>query len=295
MIAYYHVTGDFLFRFHEIERNYRLIENGFFTRGSDFGWRESESYARAVAKRLLIDGPALLLLQYDFLFVPLIGLIAVFHGWYSKDRRFLVPSLWLVTLLFMFNFSSTSLSSYMPLPLFHRYFYLAIFPAVLLAAGLLGRLVFERGEELQDDARRERRFWGLLVGIALLLSGGYYVQGALRSSPSAWAEEVRTLSSKIVPSSPLYADTLSLRGLEFFHGYPGRTEWKDLSSVGSADQIRPGSLVLVNRAYVEWLNRNAGMWLSPKTGYAHHALYENPPPLWKRIWQSENARLYLVD
>jgi len=295
MIAYYQATGNFLYRFHAIERNYRLIENGFFTQGSDFGWREGESYARALAKRLLIEGPALLLLQYEFLFVPLVGLIAAFHGWYSKDRAFLVPSLWLVTLLLMFNFSSTSLTSYMPLPLFHRYFYMIIFPAVVLTAGLVAKLAFQGADSIPEEARRERLFWGLLVGIALLLSGGYYVQGALRYPASAWTAEVRTLSAKIAPSSPLYADTLSLRGLEFYLGYPGATAWKDLSSVGSTGEMRPGSLVLVNAAYVEWLNRNAGMWLSPRSGYRDHGLYDSAPPSWTRLWQGGNARLYRVE
>jgi 4-amino-4-deoxy-L-arabinose transferase-like glycosyltransferase len=294
MVVYWSLTGDPLFRFHEIERNYRLIENGFFTQGSAFGWQEGESYARAVAKRLIVDGPAMLLFQYEFLFIPLIGLVAACHAWYSKDRAFLVPSLWLVGLLLMFNFSSTSVSSYMPAPLFHRYFYMIIFPSVVLAAGFVAKLV-ERAEGDPHEAWRERRFWGLLMAFVLLMLSAYYVQGALRSSPSSWSAEVRVLSAKIGPSSRLYTDTLSIRGMEFFLKYPSKTQWTDFSEVKSLDEVGAGSIVLVNKAYIEWLNRNAGMWLSPKTGYARHGFYEEPPSSWHQVWLSGNARLYRVE
>jgi hypothetical protein len=236
-----------------------------------------------------------MLLDYDFLFLPLIGLVAAFHGWYSKDKLFLVPSLWLVTLLLMFNFSSTSLSSYMPLPLFNRYFCLIIFPSIVLASGLIGKLVFDRVETSQDEVQRERRFWGILVAIALILMAGYHIQSSLRFSRGAWASEVRSLGSIIKPSSPLYTDTLSIRGLEFVWGYPSGTEWTDFANIMSPDEIRSGSFVLVNKDYIDWLNKNAGMWLSPRTGYRKHEFYESPPPSWKKIWQNGNAQLYKVE
>jgi 4-amino-4-deoxy-L-arabinose transferase-like glycosyltransferase len=295
MTFYRALTGDFLFRFHEIERNYRQLENGFFTEGSDFGWQKGESYARALMKRLFISGPALLLLQFEFMLLPLIGLVACLHGWYWKDRSFVVPSLWLVTVLLMFNFSSTSSASYMPLALFHRYFYLIVFPSVVLAAGLIGKLLFSGAASSSQDLHGERRFWGLMLACAILLMGAYLAQGSLRSSPSAWAMEVRSLGSMIKPSSPLYTDTLSIRGLAFFAGFPGKTAWTDFAHVESQDDIRPGSLVLVNKAYIEWLNKNGGMWLSPRSGYRKHSFYEAPPPSWKKIWQSDSARLYRVD
>lgn len=295
MIVYHAMTGDFLHRFHEIERNYRQLENGFFTEGSDFGWQKGESYARALIKRLFVSGPALLLLQYEFLLLPLVGLLAAFYAWYWKDRSFLIPSLWLVTLLLMFNFASSSSTSYMPLALFHRYFYLIVFPSVVLAAGLMSKLLYDGVAGSSAELRGERKFWGYALGCAILLMGAYLSQGILRSSPSAWAMEVRSLRSTIKPSTSLYTDTLSIRGFAFFAGYPEKTAWTDLAHVAATEEIRPGSLVLVNKAYIEWLNKNGGMWLSPRSGYRKHDFYEAPPPSWKKIWQSDNARLYRVD
>ena len=295
MIIYQGLAGDALFRFHEIERNYRQLENGFFTKGSDFGWREGESYARAVAKRLFISGPAMLLLNFEFLFLPLVGVVAAFHAWYSKDRSFLVPSLWLVTLLLMFNFSSSSASSYMPVALFERYFYLIIFPSAILVSGFVVKLMFGSADPVQSEVQRERRFWGSLLAVALFVMGGYLTQAALKTRPSEWASEVRILASTIEPSSLLYTDTLSIRGLKFFSGYPKETKWTDFASTGSVDEIPRGSLVLVKKAYIDWLNKNAGMWLSPRSGYRKHDFYDNPPGSWKEIWRERNARLYRVE
>ena len=57
MIVYYTITGDLLFRFHEVERNYRQLENGFFTEGSKFGWAKGDSYYKALLKRLFFNRP----------------------------------------------------------------------------------------------------------------------------------------------------------------------------------------------------------------------------------------------
>jgi hypothetical protein len=103
------------------------------------------------------------------------------------------------------------------------------------------------------------------------------------------------LSATIGPSSPLYTDTLSIRGLEFMKGYPSAKKWIDFADLTSPAEIQPGSLVLVNKAYIEWLNRNGGMWLSPRAGYRKHAFYEKPPSSWKEIWRSENARMYRIE
>jgi hypothetical protein len=54
----------------------------------------------------------------------------------------------------------------------------------------------------------------------------------------AWASEVRSLRLTVGPLTPPYTDMLP------------------------ADEFRSGSLVLV-KAYVDWPNKNGGMWLNP--------------------------------
>jgi len=60
-------------------------------------------------------------------------------------------------------------------------------------------------------------------------------------------------------------------------------------------------LVLVNPPGIEWLDRNAGMWVSwPKpgptdrSGYLRQSFYRSPPRTWKLIWQDHGVLLYRV-
>jgi hypothetical protein len=192
----------------------------------------------------------------------------------------------------MFNFSSSSLSSYAPLPLFERYYYPILFPSVLLAAAFLGKLIHNNGRP-EDGTNKERCFWGMVLASFLVVVGGasFYWQ---ERAPIKWTSEVRALRNVVTPSSPLYSDTLTLRGLEFFAGYPPHTAWVDFDAINALEEIRPGSFVMVNRRYLEWLNRNKGMWLSKSSGYKNHEFYEHPPSSWKRILENGNAVLFEV-
>jgi len=63
MIAYYYLRGDFLFRFHEIERSYIQTKSYLFFEGSRFGWPVGSSHLKAILKRLLIEGPKFIFLN----------------------------------------------------------------------------------------------------------------------------------------------------------------------------------------------------------------------------------------
>jgi 4-amino-4-deoxy-L-arabinose transferase-like glycosyltransferase len=291
MAVYHSNTGDWLFRLHEIERNYRQWENAFFTEGSDFGWPKGTSRMFALFKRLFVTGPAFVFANSYFLFVPLFGLVGCLYAWYWRDRTFLLPGIWLMTLFLMFNFSTSSFSSYSPLPLFNRYFYPILFPSVILTAGLLGRLMFSDGSVQNNGLQRERVFWGGLLSVFLLFMGGMGVYWEDRVG-QPWTAEVRAVSKMVQPSTTLYADVLTIRGLEFFQQYPRQTNWVDFESLKSPEVVCAGSLVLVNPRYIAWLNKNGGMWLSKRSGYKSHDFYERAPETWKRIYEHAGVVLY---
>src|SRR5439155_8204457 len=52
MTVYHRATGDWLFHFHETERNYHQYKNAFFVAGSSLTSPHEHSYARAVLRRL---------------------------------------------------------------------------------------------------------------------------------------------------------------------------------------------------------------------------------------------------
>ncbi len=110
-IVYFISAGDPLFRVHEMERNYRQWPNGFFTEGSDFGWAPGRDYRAALIDRLFVSGPARLLFEASFYSLPAIGLAAAGAALIRGRREYLVPALWLGSLVLMFNFFSSSTTS----------------------------------------------------------------------------------------------------------------------------------------------------------------------------------------
>ncbi len=119
---------------------------------------------------------------------------------------------------------------------------------------------------------------------------------------SQWTAEVRALDEQVTPTTTLYADALSLRAFEFLDRYPPTTRWVEFDDITSERQMAPGSVVIVNTRYLEWLDRNAGMWVNwpapgatNLSGYRQHSFYKQPPASWRLIWHNENARVYRID
>jgi 4-amino-4-deoxy-L-arabinose transferase-like glycosyltransferase len=296
MAVYYAGTGDPMFRFHQMEKMYDQLGSGFFKEGSKFGWTEGESHTRAVLKRLLKTGPETIFLNAYLLYIPLLALLASIYALFWKDKRFLITGLWFISLVVMYNFGSSSTSSYTPLALLNRYLYPIIFPAIVLTAGLFDRLLI-RGGGTGDGARRERLFWGLALLLFICLTTLphllYHARGA--RLPRGWAAEARQLSSVIKPSDSVYADRLSMISLEFYWGYPERMGTINFEGMGSTDGIKDGDYVLIHPRALKWLNDNAGMWLNEGSTYLRPSFVDDIPPGWIRAWSNDLTVLYKVN
>jgi len=297
MAIYYHLTGDLFFRFHEMERNYLQWKDGFFTEGSRWGWPIGGSYVKALVKRIFLTGPAFFFLNPQFLFIPSFAAIACLHACYWQDKKFLIPSLWFVCILIMFNFSSSSLSSYMPVPLFERYFYLLFFPAVLVTAGFLGKLISSKRRGESSIVHKEQAFWGSILLAVLILIGGYQAFRAVRDigNIKAWKVDTRRASHDLSPEQTVFTDAISKKGLEFYWRYPDELKVIDFEGIKSTADIPQGSYVLTNRQYVDWLVLNAGMWLTKNAVYKKPEFIDKPPRTWKRLWKNTNASLFEVE
>jgi 4-amino-4-deoxy-L-arabinose transferase-like glycosyltransferase len=291
--TYYQLTGDYLYRFHEVERNYYQNQKYFFAEGSDFGWEPGESYARVLAVRLFVDGPAVFFFDRTLLFLPLVGVVATIYGWRRRNQSLLLAAGWLWSLVLMFNFASTSTKSYIPLALFQRYLYPVFLPAVLLVAGFVAAAIFSPAPSRARFAR--------LMPVAGVLASALIAWAAWPSLyfgvkyPPRWNAEVRSLKDVLQPDAVLYADTFSIRALEFMSGYPRQTAWTDFERLQPGQELRDGSFVLVNHQYIGWLERHGGIWGTRRSGYRAHAFYRDPPSDWTRVWQNGNAFLYRVN
>lgn len=303
MATHWAMTGDPLFRLHEVERNYKQWENGFFTAGSILGWSEGVSYRDALIDRLFVSGPRRILLDGALNYVPLVALIGALYGWLKRDRAFLIPALWLISLVLMFNFASSSTSSYIPLPLYLRYMYPMYFAAIILASGFIAKLLFAPPTQAQAGSSGGlfTRAVGLAIAAVVLYSSATNLYFSFARSRVAWIGESRQLHTSVTPKTVVYADTLTLRTFEFFAGYPEQTAWTDFAAVAPGQELPQESLVIVNKRYIQWLDRNAGMWVAwphpgptSRTGYRKHDFYEHAPAAWKSIWHNNNTQVFKV-
>lgn len=125
-------TGDPLFRFHELARNFEQCrENFFYADSPAHGWPEGE-YASAVITRLALVGPKQLLFARPTLGIGCLALVAGLVLWRRRDAVVAPILAWLVLLGLAFNFGSTSLSEYRPVVPASTYFYPIVLPACLL-------------------------------------------------------------------------------------------------------------------------------------------------------------------
>jgi hypothetical protein len=272
--------GDWLFHLHAVEMTYIEDQVWYFDQSSPyFGWSEG-GYTRALLKRLFIMGPAALLSAFSKL--PLLGLVAAAWAVFTRDRRFIVPAVWLCALMAMFNFASSSLVSYQPLPLWDRYLYPILLPSTLLVSGALATLW---QSQVAKELMMERRFWGTLWVLAILLS---CARGAkeLGSRPEQIARDVLP---KLDESAVVYTDFRTASVLVFLR--TGKLAPSNSTTIPyeniPLDSLKTGSLVLVNQ---DKLN-----FLTTSYRYKMPALLSNPPKTWKHIWEERNSILFRVE
>lgn len=296
MIAYYTINGDLLSHFHGTEKSYSQTRSYLFYEGSRFGWPEGGSRLKALVKRLFMSGPSTIFLNPLFLYVPAFGLVAWAHSIYRRGCNSInIAGFWMITLAFMYNFSSCSTSSYTPLVLSDRYLHPIMFPASLLVAGFIIQMFSGTRTDDQADVGKERFFWGALISVMLVLialNGTLRLVRDLGQTKSVY-EPIKA-TKLITPADRVYTDPLTTKSLEFSWKYPESMNVVDFEDM-RADDIGPNSFVLIDRFRVAWLKVNVDMWLTNEYGYHEPEFFKKPPESWKVVWQNVHATLYRVD
>jgi 4-amino-4-deoxy-L-arabinose transferase-like glycosyltransferase len=286
-------TGDWFYRLHEIERNYQENKNAFFVGGGLHAPSSGILYLKALLKRLFLIGPRVIFLNSNFILTPLLGLLSICYALYWRRREFFYPALWLLSLVFMFNFSSTSLFSYKPLVLMERYLYSILLPATILTAGFLYSLLFLNKNSQSKFVSKERLFWGALILALLTSSVGYSHYHLTRLHPQ-WNSDVHHVSKLINSSESIYTDILSIKGLEFFWQYPQRMNLTNFENLSPSSRLPVDSFVFINRTYLEWLTKRAGWWPTSSSVYKKPSFCDEVPSSWETVWDNKNASLYRV-
>lgn len=287
---YHRYVGDYLFRYHSINRNY-------------------ESNSRSATAVLPVEPNAMpvltlvgvvrylvhritevsreTLLNADFALVPAAALVACAYAIFRRSRRSLFSVLWFCWLLLVFTFGSASLMTYQPLIMSDRYLYPMLLPAILLVSGLASSLLSPLEPNEPEKLRRERLFWGVLISVCL--AGVSLAKAAQSISPGMGApcRVEREMSRILKPIDPLYTDFRTASALEFFWKYPATDSMHDLQGV-SLSQLSANVYVLLNRGELDAL---VGVYRV--LGYAS-ALHDSVPPMWQRLRAKDNAMLYWI-
>jgi hypothetical protein len=280
--VFYQITaGDYLFHFHELARNdEESYMFRFDQRSPIFGWAEG-GYAKALAKRLFLSGPWQLLNAFAGL--PAFAIVALGWGTIMRDRRFLIPGMWFLTLIIMFNFCSMSLVAYEPMLLDSpNYLYPLIAPAAVLVGGLVAILL---KSEVDWNLRRERMFWAGTVVLVFLLICVHGVKG-LKVRPEQLA---RDAVGRINPSDLVYTDYRTAATLVFLR--TGLLLQSNNNTVPyeniDINSMQSGAYVLINKAKSEFF-ADAYSYKIPTFVY-------NPPNAWKEVVREGDGALFRIN
>jgi hypothetical protein len=159
--------------------------------------------------------------------------------------------------------------------------YPLLFPAVILASGLLAVLFNVAGQD-KRELTRKRIFWGMAVAALILLQCLFPYRNH-RIIHGMYSQTERVVSRILAPTDPLYTDSRTPWVMEYFWHFNKATHAHDFTGM-LAEDIPAGSFVLINKERVEFLKS--------LYGYVPPQFYSDPPKSWINKWHSDSADLY---
>jgi hypothetical protein len=268
--------SDPLYHFHAIERHSR------HPLAIPWFWRSDASWSELLA-RLLRDGPETILLNTRFGLVTALAALAVCYAVFKGMWSYAFVGAWFSYHVLVFNFGSHSLRSYMPLPMYDRYLWTLLLPAVLLTAAFVDE-VWRSGKTAAAGWREaDNMFWAGMLAAVLALGFVHGIYRNFKDQPTFEVEKV--LSRLLTPETPVFSDGITLSRLRFFWTYPERTHSVEFGGLQARD-IPHGAYVLVNPKRAEILLQLG--WKPPEF------FYRDVPTVWVPTWESPPARLYRV-
>lgn len=280
-MAYLAIQGDFLYRLHMTTENFRKCEAAFVL---GVGGKYLQSHALVdLLDRILISGPKLIFMHPSYARITCLAALGVVFALIKRVDKMGFPCLWFVCVLLIFNFGSTSLSSYQPLVLAYRYLYPLMFPAVLVTSGLIYYL-------LTSDSLHSKKFYlqssRILAVVILLVAAWFSARGIhanyLRASSNSI---IRGIAKQLRSADRIYSDHRTIRNLNFFWNYPDNSNTVNFGGLTSS-QIGPDSYVLINRPRILYANR--------AYGYPMPEFFEKAPEHWKKVIGNSKYTVYFV-
>jgi 4-amino-4-deoxy-L-arabinose transferase-like glycosyltransferase len=236
--VYARITGDWMFRAHELARNFEQCRENFWYQASRSTQASSLGIGGGLLDRLAVVGPSAILLCRPSLGIGVVSIGAAAFARWRGHRTMTVALAWLAMLALAFNFGSTSPSAYRPIPPFSTYLYALILPGCLVVAGMLGREL-ESARALPGSGRRAIAPLACIVALA----AAYAAASVALVQRNARASEDLREAARVIPSCARVATDCSSR-LTLSLYLTGRPDiapsvgaFDDPSSVASAEYV----------------------------------------------------------
>ena len=234
-------------------------------------------------KRIFFEGPVLILTNKLYGLVPTMAFFAIAYALFRRLRPFAFLAVWFLCLCFIFNFGSSSLSSYRPLVLAHRYLYPIQLPAILLTAGLISFLLGSKTSR-KTDTGYERLFWAGLISVILIYSSAM-TNWKINLKPQPPFKNTKIVAQILSPQAKIYTDKHSAKMLEFYWNFPPQNRIHKFKAM-KVDDVAEDSYVLIIPQRIECLKKDGD--------YTAPTFYEDTPDNWQIIWSLGKAVLYRV-
>lgn len=207
-------TGDYLYRLHLVEQNYKYSYYDFFPYTANAGDVTGFKYFLGVLHQIFVENLKDIFLRRFYLFIPLIALVQSVLLILSRKSKGIV--FWFLGIVTLYAAMTTSLSNYRPLNLtFSWHLYPIFFPSIILAASFIKRFSFKISSI----------FFVVLFITSMVMTNAYQNYFELESK-NEFKKFIRENDSEII-----YTDHHTKYGIDLIDGYPETRRTKSVTNL----------------------------------------------------------------
>lgn len=227
-IIYGTQSGNYLYRLHLVEENYKYCYYDFFPYLKNTESLTGFNYFIAVLHQIFVENLKDIFLRRFYLFMPVLALvqsILLIRVGKSKGIVF-----WFLGIVILFAAMTTSFSAYKPSNLtFSWYLYPIFFPSIILTSSFINRF----------SVKIKIIFFIVLIAASLVMTNEYQNYFAVEQK-NEFKEFIREHNTELI-----YSDHQTKYGIDLIDGYPKLRRTKIVTGIElPVSDIPPNSFVI---------------------------------------------------
>jgi hypothetical protein len=223
-------SGNYLYRLHLVEENYKYCYYDFFPYLKNAESLTGFNYFIAVLHQIFIENLKDIFLRRFYLFIPLLALVQSILLMRIERSKGIV--FWFLGIVILFAVMTTSFSAYKPLNLtFSWHLYPIFFPSIILASSFINRF----------SVKIKSIFFTILIAASLVMTNEYQNYFAVEQK-NEFKEFIRKHNIELI-----YTDHQTKYGIDLIDGYPKLRRTKIVTGIEiPINNIPPNSFVIYN-------------------------------------------------